>query len=246
MTTSTIPAELFLLLTNDAGRQDSTQFRKQALAAAAVVELTLREKVSLDEGRNPHVEVVDTASLDIAELDQALGALTELDGKRIKSVIGHRWMDLTEVIGVGWAAAGAIERKDGWFLTSWPTQDSSTEEELRTRLVAALTDPARRSLQDAILLEMLRALKIAHRILKNDIPGVSRRELDRTITELHVDSPATAAVRQIIDDMAAVITATQGTAARRTSSPRRGTPVPVPRADPLPRCGAGRRNPRTR
>ncbi|MGP4914193.1 GOLPH3/VPS74 family protein [Brachybacterium tyrofermentans] len=209
MTTSTIPAELFLLLTNDAGRQDSTQFRKQALAAAALVELTLREKVSLAEGRNPRVEVVDTASTDIAELDQALGALTELDGKRIASVIGHRWMDLTEVIGVGWAAAGAIERKDGWFLTSWPTQDASTEEVLRARLVAALGDPARRSLQDAILLEMLRALKIAHRILKNDIPGVSRRELDRSIKDLHVDSPATTAVRQIIDDMAAVMVSTQ-------------------------------------
>lgn len=33
MTTHTIPGELFLLLTNDAGRQDSTQHRSQALAA---------------------------------------------------------------------------------------------------------------------------------------------------------------------------------------------------------------------
>ena len=213
MTTSTIPAELFLLLTNDAGRQDSTQFRKQALAAAAVVELTLREKVSFDEGRNPRVEVVDPSGTGVAELDQALTALGELDGKRMKSVIGHRRMDLTEVIGEGWVAAGAIERKDGWLLTSWPTQDASTEETLRARLAVALTDPARRSLQDAILLEMLRALKIAHRILKNDIPGVSRRELDRTIKELHVDHPATRAVRQIIDDMAAVVIATQGATA---------------------------------
>ena len=36
MTTHTIPGELFLLLTNDAGRQDSTSYRTQALAAAAV------------------------------------------------------------------------------------------------------------------------------------------------------------------------------------------------------------------
>ena len=42
ITTHTIPGELFLLLTNDAGRQDSTQYRRQALAAAAVAELALR------------------------------------------------------------------------------------------------------------------------------------------------------------------------------------------------------------
>lgn len=218
MTTSTIPAELFLLLTNDAGRQDSTQHRRQALAAAAVVELTLREKVTLDEGRNPRLGVVDTSSTGIAELDQALGALTELDGKRIASVIGHRSMDLTEVIGEGYAAAGVVQRKDGWFTTTWPMHDDTVEAALRARLAAVITDPSTASLQDGILLEMLRALRIAHRILRDEVAGMGRRDLDRRIESLEIDHPAAAAVRKIMDDMtvammAATSAATAGAAA---------------------------------
>lgn len=207
-TTTTIPGELFLLLTNDAGRQDSTQYRKQALAAAAVAELALREKVALADERNPHVEVLDPASTGIPVLDQALGALTELSRTRIKSVISHRWMDLTEVIGEGFAAAGAVVRKDGWFATTWPTHDDTLEAALRARLAAAVTDSAQASLQDGILLELLRALGIAHRILKDDVPGMSRRELDRTITQLHLDHPAATAVKKVIDDMTAVMLTT--------------------------------------
>lgn len=207
-TTTTIPGELFLLLTNDAGRQDSTQYRKQALAAAAVAELALREKVALDDERNPHVEVLDPASTGIPVLDQSLGALTELSRTRIKSVISHRSMDLTEVIGEGFAAAGAVVRKDGWFTTTWPTRDDTLEAGLRARLAGAVVDGAQASLQDGILLELLRALGIAHRILKDDVPGMSRRDLDRTITQLDLDHPSATAVKKVIDDMTAVMLTT--------------------------------------
>src|SRR5699024_3869966 len=47
-TTTTIPGELFLLLTDEAGRQ-ATSFRRQALAAAAIAELLLRERIALSE-----------------------------------------------------------------------------------------------------------------------------------------------------------------------------------------------------
>lgn len=40
------------------------------------------------------------------------------------------------------------------------------------------------------LLELLRALKIAHRILHDDVPSLSWRELERAIKDLHVDHPA--------------------------------------------------------
>src|SRR5699024_3151190 len=138
MRAHTIPGELFLLLTNDAGRQDSTQYRRQALAAAAVAELALREKIALSEGRAPKVTVLDTEPADLPVLDQALGALAELDGRALKSVIGHRTMDLTEVIGEGFAAEGSVTRKDGWFFTSWPAADDSLERALRARLAAAV------------------------------------------------------------------------------------------------------------
>ncbi|RCS60586.1 GPP34 family phosphoprotein [Brachybacterium sp. JB7] len=201
MSTMTIPAELFLLLTNDAGRQDATQFRKPALAAAAVVELTLREKVAIGTERNPKVTVTDASAPEIPELDQAHRAIIVLDGKRLKSVISHRSMDLTEVLGDGLAAAGAVERKDGWILTSWPVKDPALETALRSRLAAAIADPSRASLQDAILLELLSAMKIAHRLLREETGGMRRRELDRVVKGLAVDHPAASALRRILDEM---------------------------------------------
>lgn len=213
MTTTTIPAELFLLLTNDAGRQDSTQYRRQALAGAAIAELVLHEKVELSEERSPRVHVTDPSSLGIPVLDQALGALTERDGHRLRSVIAHRSMDLTEVIGESMMAVGAVTRKDGWFLTSWPVQDVSLESALRSRLADAVRDPRRASLQDGILLEMLRSLRIAHRILRDELEGMSRRELDAVIKDLEIDAPAAKAVKRVMDDMSAVMIATTATAA---------------------------------
>lgn len=218
MTTHTIPGELFLLLTNDAGRQDSTYYRKQALAAAAVAELALLEKITLSEERTPKIQVRDTAPTDLPVLDQALGALATLDGKAITSVVAHRLMDLTEVIGEGFAAVGAVQRKDGWFTTSWPTHDDTLESALRARLAAALTDPARASLQDGILLDLLRALGIAHRILKDDLPGLGRRELDQRIKALDINHPAAKAVKRIMDDMTAVMMMTTTTTTTATIS----------------------------
>ncbi|WP_114853367.1 GPP34 family phosphoprotein [Brachybacterium sp. YJGR34] len=207
MATTTIPGELFLLLTNDAGRQDSTQFRRQALAAAAVTELTLREKVELSTDRRPRVQVQDTASLGIPVLDQALGALTELDGKPLTSVISHRSMDLTEVIGESLVAAGAVQRRDGWFTTTWPAHDDTLERALRSRVALAVADPRDASLQDGILMELLRALGIAHRILRTDLPGLSRRELDQRIQALEIDHPAAAAMKRVVQDMTAAMMA---------------------------------------
>ncbi|MFC7464965.1 GPP34 family phosphoprotein [Brachybacterium sp. GCM10030252] len=208
MTTTTIPGELFLLLTDDAGRQEATSSRKEAVAAAAVAELMLRERVQLSEEKQPRVQVTDTSSTGIPVIDQALGALTELAPGRLRSVISHRWMDLTEVTGEGLVAAGALRRKDGWFTTTWPAHDETLETGLRARLGAAVADPSKASLQDASLLELLRALGIAHRILKDDVAGMSRRDLDRAIQGLAVDHPAARAVKRAMDDMTAVMIAT--------------------------------------
>lgn len=157
MTTHTIPEELFLLLTDDAGRQNSTSHRRQSIAAAAVAELALREKIVFSQQRTPRIQVRAAQPTGRAVLDQALAALTELDGKSIASAVAHRSMDLTEVIGEGFAAEGVVQRKDGWFATSWPTRDDTLETALRARLGAAIADPAVASLQDGILLELLRS-----------------------------------------------------------------------------------------
>src|SRR5699024_9454536 len=107
----------------------------------------------LTDDRRAKIRVLDTEPTDLPVLDQALGALAELEGKKLSSVVGHHTMDLTEVIGEGFAAVGAVRRKDGWFTTTWPTQDDSLESALRARLAGAVQEPARASLQDGLLLE---------------------------------------------------------------------------------------------
>lgn len=209
-TTTTIPGEIFLLLTNDAGRQDSTQLRRQSLVAAAITELLLREKISLSERRNPDVEIIDPTPTGEPALDQALTALGELRRPRLQSVIAHRKMDLTEVIGEEFVAAGAVTRKDGWFTTTWPAEDPSLESAVRARLVGSLREPARASLQDGIILELLRTLRIAHRILKGDLDGMTRREVERVIKELGVDHPVTKALKRVMDSVNAAATGAGG------------------------------------
>lgn len=205
MTTHTIPAELFLLLTNDAGRQDATVYRKQAVAAAALAELALRERITISEERAPRAHLVDATPTGLPGLDQALAAIAEHDGKKIQSLIGHRALDLTETIGAVFVAEGVVQRKDGWFTTTWPTHDDTVETALRARLAGALRDRRAASLQDGILLEILRALSIAHRILKDDVPELSRRDIDRTIKALEIDHPVAKAVKKLIEDMTMMV-----------------------------------------
>lgn len=205
MTTHTIPAELFLLLTNDAGRQGATSYRQQAVAAAALAELALRERITISEERAPRAHLVDADPTGFPALDQALAAVAERDGKKVQDLIGHRSMDLTEAIGEVFVAEGVVQRKDGWFTTRWPTHDDTVETALRARLAGALRDRSTASLQDGILLELLRALDIAHRILKEDIPELSRRDLDRTIAALEVDDPTAQAVKKMIEEMTATM-----------------------------------------
>ncbi|MGY5765786.1 GOLPH3/VPS74 family protein [Brachybacterium sp. DNPG3] len=208
MSTSTIiPGELFLLLTNDAGRQDSTQFRRLALAAAAVAELALRDRIRLDEARSPRVEVLDASPTGEPVLDAALEGLVDLNSPRLRGALSSRLLDLTEVIGDELAAAGAVRRKDGWFLTSWPTADPGLEQALRRRLARAIAEPASASVQDAILLELLLAQRIGHRILRDEIGAMSRRELERVVDGFRIDDPTAAALRAIIDQTAAALVA---------------------------------------
>ena len=211
-TTTTIPGELFLLLTDEAGRQ-ATSFRRQALAAAAIAELLLRERIALSERRNPDVEIVDPSPTGEPALDRSLAALAEVRRPRLQSVISHRRMDLTEVLGEELATAGAVSRTQGWFTTRWPTEDPSIENALRARLVGSLRDSSRASLQDGIILELLLSLRIAHRILKSDLDGMRRREVDQAIKALAVDHPAAQALRRAMDSMTAAMAGATGGAA---------------------------------
>lgn len=211
--TNLIPGELFLLLTTRSGRQDGTQMRRQALAGGAITELVLRERVSLGESSRPAVSVISAEPTGEPVLDAALAAVGELDGRKLGKVIQHRSMDLTETIGDALVEAGAVHRKDGLFTTSWPAADRSADKALRARLAAAVQDRSQASLQDGLELSLLRALRLAHRILRPEIEGMSRREIDRAITAIEGDLPVAKELRRVVDSMNAVMVSTMAATA---------------------------------
>ncbi|GAB4097364.1 GPP34 family phosphoprotein [Brachybacterium horti] len=218
---TTIPGELFLLLTDEAGRQRSTTYRRQALIAGALSELVLRERIALTPGRGPRVEVQDPAPTGVPELDHVLAGLEDRRRPRAVNLLRESGLDVTRIVGDAFVAAGEVERVKGWFTTSWPAVPSRgdggprTEETLRARLAQVLQGHQRASLQDAVVLEILLALRNAHRILRAESGGLSHRAMERRVRELGVDVPAARALRDMITAMnVALSTSTSGTMAQ--------------------------------
>lgn len=210
-----IPTETFLLFTNDTGRQQSTQWRRYAVAAAAVIELALRERIDIAEGRDPKVSVRDASPVGDPVLDTALQAIAARDGKRLSGTTRHRSMDLTEVVGDQLVGLGALEKKSGFFGTTWPVQDPALENALRARLAAALrwtpgADGDGPSLQDVIILTILKAMRAGYVVIRDDVPELKRGEVLAKIDQLGENSPAAGtvkALRRQIDSINAAIMA---------------------------------------
>lgn len=80
--TQDIAGELFLLLTTASGRQDSTQLRRHGLAAAALMELQLHERIDVEVGKNPRLRVLDPTPTGKGHLDQALRHLVQFSEHR--------------------------------------------------------------------------------------------------------------------------------------------------------------------
>lgn len=189
MTHATLAAELFLLLTNNAGRQNATMVRRPALNAAALLDLELRERITVGEGRNPRLEVRDRTAPGDPALDVALAFLAGQRSAKTYQTITHHKLDLTGPLGEQAEQAGSVVRKDGWFTTSWPVADPGIEQNLRNRLAAAIADPGLASRQDAYLLELLRALRVEHRVLKDEAAPLGRRELARVVEDVSTGHP---------------------------------------------------------
>ena len=205
-----IPAETFLLLTGDTGRQKHTQFRKYVIAGAALIELALRERITMSEEKNPRITLTDPTPTGDPVLDQALTAVDERDGKKLGGTLSSRAMDLTEALGEQLAAAGVLERKKGLLGTTWPVVDHGPENAVRDRLSDALDGSGSPSQQDVVLLALIKAARAGYVVIKDDVPEMRRGEVLKRIDELSENSPhwpVTRAVTYKIDSMHAAIAA---------------------------------------
>lgn len=200
---TTIVRDLFLLLTTDAGRQEATQVRRQSLVAAAITDLVDRGRVRLDDARDLRVSVIDATPTGDGVLDHVLTRLEEVDGRRLSTIIGTRALDATELVGEDLVAAGVVIRERGLLGTRWPVRDPGIEHAVRRDLAAVLRGEREPTPREIVLLAILRAQRNAHRILKDDVPDLSRWEMTRRIDALGRDVPAARAVRCVYDALMA-------------------------------------------
>ncbi|EWS80437.1 hypothetical protein BF93_03445 [Brachybacterium phenoliresistens] len=205
---TTIARALFLLLTSDAGRSELSVGRREPLVAGAVTDLVLLRRVELEDGKDPRVRVVDATPVGDPALDHVLVGLGELEGKRLSALVGHRRLDPTDLLAEQLVAEGVLEERRGLFGVRVVPVDGHQEEALRAHLAAAVGGEVEPTAGDAAVLGVLRALDVAHRLLRDHLPGVTRRQLRDRIDEISQGVPTLDAVRRSYDAMQAALVAT--------------------------------------
>lgn len=201
-----ITEELFLLLRRDDGRAESaTAQNGYALAGAVVTDLILSERITLSADKDPRVQVVSPVPTGHPALDQALQRLGERNGKRLSGLVTDRRLNVEEPTAAVLARHGiiGIEPKRGLGLipAKYPTLDPRPEAATRERLHAVLSGQQQPTVSDAALLSILQGVDLAHRVLKAEAGGVSKRDLKKQIAALAAQFPAGTAVAKAVQAM---------------------------------------------
>lgn len=204
-TSGSITRDLYLLLTTDAGRSENGVDRRAPMIAAAVTDLIRLRRVVLGDGEDPRVDVLDPAPTGDAALDHVLEGLAEQPGRNLSELVGQQRLDPTGPVTRFFVESGVLAERRRLFGTRHETVDGAAEEALRVHLAAVVAGAVAPSPADAAVLGLLRALDLAHRILHDELPGVSRKDLRERIEEISEGVPTLDAVRASFDAMQAAM-----------------------------------------
>src|SRR5664280_3803553 len=203
--------DLLLLLTDDASGKLLLPAEQVdiALGGANLLELTLVERVSLDEEK--HVVVFDPSSTGDPILDGALGVIGARQGRKPKAVVEPLGENLRTTLYVRLVDEGVLraeERKVLGILPvhRWPAARAEHEERMRAQLTQVLVQGTTPGSRTAALVSLLHALNSVHRIVDPKEHGLTRKELQTRAEEVSPGDWASEAVREAIEAvMAAVI-----------------------------------------
>lgn len=196
--------DLFLLLTNDKGSVEGWGTRRGfGLVAAAVADLVLAERITLDDAKDPRVHVLSTEPTGDPALDHVLDGLTGKEGKKLSSIVQTRRLDPGEQIGAALAARGVVrvepKRLAGLVPAKYPTLDPGPEQVVRSRLRTALAPGGRAVLPgDGTILAIVQGLDATRAVLGEDALGLSKRELKARIGEIAAQSAEGTAVAKAV------------------------------------------------
>jgi hypothetical protein len=202
--------ELYLLLTNDAGRREGfgTQ-RAMGLAAAALGDLIAARRIEVSGGSDPRVRVVDPEPTGCAVLDPVLAALVAHDGRRLSALVRDREVQGEHRVADDLVERGILDKRTGpaGLFPTHPTIDAGPERLVRARLRDHLRT-ARGSARDATVLAILLALGVERTVLGPELPELGRRELRDRITALTAGSSVGSGLEQAMRTLTAAIAAT--------------------------------------
>jgi len=204
-------AELFLLLTADEGCPASWGTQTGwALSAATIADLLLEQRVSLDERKDPRVEVVNATPTGRAVPDKVLARTVEKQGARLSTLVQDSRMNPEPEVVAELARLGVVEvvpkRLLGLVPEKRPTVDPGPEREIRQRLRTVLIG-GQPSATDATLLAILQGLGVAKKALAQESEGMSAKQLKQRVEEASREVPVGVALKRAIDSLNAAIIA---------------------------------------
>ena len=178
--------EMFLLLTKDNGKkEDWVSNNEAALRATVLADLLLGEHVEL--GEKKRVETTPQRP-EHPVLAWAWEELQQHKATSMQSLLEASWFTPREIIALDFHANGLLDvEKAKWWQISgdrYIMTDLELEKELRERLVAVLEAQRPATVNDVIILDILREVSGAYTLLKNDAEGMKRREMRARIQEI--------------------------------------------------------------
>jgi hypothetical protein len=206
-----LAADLLLLLADDATGKLLLPAEQVdiALGGANLLELTLLERVSLDEAM--HVVVIDPSSTGDPILDGALRVIGARQGRKPKAVVEPLGENLRATLYARLVAEGVLRARERKMLGilpvhRWLAARAEHEDRMRAQITQVLVQGSTPDSRTTALVSLLHALKSEHRIVNPKKHGLTRKELATRAEEFSPDDWASEAVREAIEAvMAAVI-----------------------------------------
>lgn len=213
--------EMFLLLTKDNGKKEAVTNNETALSAGLFSDLLMHDAVGISAKNKVHAT---DKKPEQPVLAWAWDGLHERRTSSVKTLLQARWFSPREKIAQDFRDHGQLEIEDAawWQLGGdrYIMTDTALEDEVRERLAAVLDGTQNPSVKDMIILDILREVKGAYPLLKEDAPEMKRREMRNRIKELKqqvdYDDAAASAVKTILQETTAIITAVAASTAATT------------------------------
>ncbi len=204
-----IVEELFLLLRRDDGHPASaTAQRGYGIAAAAITDLVLAERITLSDDKDPRLTVLRPGPAGHPALDAAMERLEQRDGKKLSSLVTDRRLAVEKEVAGALASTGVItvveKRALGLVPEKYPVLDAEPERRVREQLRTVLLGGTPRP-EDATLLSILQGLGIAKKVLEDERGTLGGRDLKRRIEEVSTETKAGPAVAKAVAAMNAAI-----------------------------------------